>query len=363
MRVFLTVNPRLVAGARFQTVRAMVTALDRLAELVVVPLDRIDFRRGRVEGWRRTRGGRFERIGMMTPRGALWINYSDGFYLDPAASGFPGPGAFLAAQHALYEDALASGRIDRVVNTPAAERATLKLWLAGPGRHVPGVIPSYRLQAGTASAMRTRLDRLRARLGPVVVKPDWGGAGQGVVLVDSADAARAFAEKHAGDPARVHPLEHWCVQPRVAGDEKRFWFTGDTCVDARILVRRPPPWDPRAPASARIERYGFDEGSDASRGGSGTRRGEGFAQFLRDRTVATAVWRASGLEVGCVDLIGDRVNELNGAGTTFTQYRHWTRVADARPALVAWVRGLVRQCGGGTEAPVGNTVVTRRVRP
>lgn len=363
MRVFLTVNPRLVAGVRFQTVRAMVTTLDRLAELVVVPLDRIDFRRGRVEGWRRTRGGRFERIGMLTPRGALWINYSDGFYLDPVALGFPGPGAFLAAQHALYEDALASGRIDRVVNTPAAERATLKLWLAGAGRHLSGVIPSCRLQVGTASAMRTRLDRLRARLGPVVVKPDWGGAGQGVVLVDSAEAARAFAEKHASDPARVHPLEHWCVQPRVAGDEKRFWFTGDSCVDARILVRRPPPWDPHAPASARIERYWFDVGSDANRDGRARRRDDGVAQFLRDRTVATAVWRASGLEVGCVDLIGDRVNEINGAGTTFTQYRHWTRVADARPGLVAWIRRLVRECGAGTDAPVGRAAGSRRIRP
>jgi len=359
VRVFLTVNPRLVAGARFQTVRAMVTELDRLAELVVVPLDRIDFRRGRVEGWRRIRGGRFETLGRLTPRGALWINYSDGFYLDPVALGFPGPGAFLAAQHALYEDALASGRIARVVNTPAAERATLKLWLAGPGRRVAGVIPSYRLAAGREQDMRVRLDRLRARLGPVVVKPDWGGAGQGVVLVDSAAAAGAFAARHAADPDRVHPLEHWCVQPRATGDEKRFWFTGERCVDARILVRRPPPWDPRAPASARIERYWFDETARATAGRRGVSHAEAASQFLRDRAVAAEVWRRTGLEVGCVDLIGDRVNEINGAGTTFTQYRQWTCVADARPALVAWVRGLVRDGAGCGDASPAHG---RRVR-
>ncbi len=353
MRVFLTVNPRLVAGARFQTVRAMVTELDRIADLVVVPLDRIDFRRGRVEGWRRLHGGRFENIGRLVPRGELWINYSDGFYLDPIALGFEGAGAFLAAQHALYEDALASGRIARVVNTVAAERATLKLWLAGPGRSLPGVIPSHRLPAGRASAMRTRLERLRARHGALVVKPDWGGAGQGVALVDSTAASRAFAERHAADPARVHPLEHWCVQPRVRGDEKRFWFTGDTCVDARILVRRPPPWDPRAPASARIERYWF---ADTAMGnGLAKGRADGpahaAAQFRRDLAVASAVWRRTGLEVGCVDLIGDQVNEINGAGTTFTQYRHWTRVADARPALVDWIRSLVRQVAGDARDP------------
>lgn len=351
MRVFLTVNPRLVAGARFQTVRAMVTVLDRLADLVVVPLDRIDFRRGRVEGWRRVHGGRFERIGMLTPRGALWINYSDGFYLDPQALGFPGPGAFLAAQHALYEEALASGRIGRVVNTPAAERATLKLWLAGQGRRVPGVVPSFRLSVGRAVDMRVRLRRLHARLGPLVVKPDWGGAGQGVVLLDGAPSIRTFADQRAADPARVHPFEHWCVQPRVTGDEKRFWFTGENCVDARVLVRRPPPWDPHAPASARIERYWIDDTAPMNARGRASRGREGAAQFLRDLAVANAVWRRTGLEVGCVDLIGDRVNEINGAGTTFTQYRHWTKVADARPALMAWVRALVQQRAGRVGVP------------
>lgn len=346
MRVFLTVNPRLVAGARFQTVRALVTTLDRLAELVVVPLDRVDFRRGRVEGWRRLPGGRFERTGRLVPRGELWINYSDGFYLEPARLGFAGPGAFLAAQHALYEEALASGRVARVVNTVAAERATLKLWLAGAGRALPGVIPTHRLPAGRAHVMRARLDRLRARHGALVVKPDWGGAGQHVALVDSAAAARAFAERHAADPARVHPLEHWCVQPRVHGDEKRFWFTGGQCVDARVLVGRPPPWDPDAETSARIERYWFGAGADAPDGAGEPAPGVDPAragEFHRDLAVARAVWRRSGLEVGCVDLIGSQVNEINGAGTTFTQYRRWTRVADARPALVQWVKQLLRE--------------------
>jgi hypothetical protein len=358
VRIFLTVNPRLVSGARFQTVRALVTPLDRLAELVVVPLDGIDFRRGRVQGWRRLPGAGFEPIGRLLPRGALWINWSDGFYLDHAALGFPSPGAFLAAQHDLYAEALAASRIGRVVNTTDAERATLKLWLAGPGKSLAGVIPSHRLAVGRAPAMRARLEALRARYGAVVVKPDWGGAGQRVFLVDSADAARAFAQRHAGDPARTHPLDHWCVQPRVRGPEKRFWFTGDRCVDARILVNRPPPWDPDAQRSASIERYWFYIGEGRAQDGQstaegGARRGgravaaEGVkpgraAQFRRDLEVATAVWRRTGLELGCVDLIGDQVNEINGAGTTYTQYRRWTRVADARPALARWARALVR---------------------
>lgn len=338
MRVFLTVNPRLVEGARFQTVRALVTAIDRLAELVVVPLDRIDFARGRVQGWRRLPGGRFEPIGMLMPRGALWINYSDGFYLDHAALGFASPGAFLAAQHALYREALASGRVARVVNSVAAEQATLKLWLAGPGRRLPGVIPSHRLAVGPAATLRMRLERLRARHGALVVKPNWGGAGQGVVRVDSSAAAGAFAERHAADPAHAHALDDWCVQPLVDGPEKRFWFTGDHCVDARILVRRPRPWETEVTRSERIERYWFPKAAGANP--------RGAAQFHADLRVATAVWARSGLEVGCVDFIGDRVNEINGAGTTFTQYRGWTRVADARPALAQWAKALVREAAG-----------------
>lgn len=328
MRVFLTVNPQLIAGARFQTARSMVTALAARSELVVVPLDRIDFRRGRVTGFRRERGGRFAALGTLVPRGELWINYSDGFYLDHAALGFATPGSFLQAQHDFYQSLQASGRVRRIINTVAAEQATLKLWLTRFNRGSLRVIPTHLLARRSKIAMQRQLARLHARYGALVVKPNWGGAGQNVVRLDSVPSIRTFID--AIDLRLAHPLDALCVQPLVDGPEKRLWFVGNQCVEARIIERRPKPWDPVGSRSTRIARY-FPTGRN------------GFGRsFARDLATAQVVWRRAGLEIGSVDFIGDQINELNGCGTTFTQYRHWERVVDARPHLVRWLVAQVR---------------------
>jgi hypothetical protein len=336
----MTVNPRLIEGARFQTVRSMVTALHSIAELVVVPIDRIDFRRGRVLGYRRTRGGRFEPRGTMTPRCDVWLNYTDGFYLDHAKLGFVTRGAFLGAQHDLYREGLASGRVGRVINAVDAEQATLKLWLSRLDPNRDRVLESHRLAAGSKRAMSSHIERLRARLGPIVIKPNWGGASLGVGLVASREQTREFVERHWQGSSTRHPFDDWCVQPLAQGAEKRLWFVGDRCVDGRILVGRPPPWDHLAPRSRRIERYYFgDPPGRAHQAAALGVSAHHAAQFRADLEIARAVWRKAGLEVGSVDFIGDRVNELNGCGTTFTQYDGWNCVTDARPALVRWLRG------------------------
>ncbi len=337
MRVFLTVNPLLVRGARFQTVRSMVTALATQCELIVVPLDRIDFRRARVTGYRREHGGRFASIGSFAPHGTLWINYSDGFYLDHAALGFASPGLFLQAQHDFYESLRARGHVARVINTVAAERATLKLWLERFTRADLRVIPTHRLARRAKTTMQRRLADLQSRYGALVVKPNWGGAGQQVVRLDSLASTRTFIE--AIDTRLTHPLDALCVQPLVEGPEKRLWFVGDTCVDGRIIEHRPRPWDGVGTRSTRIARYFYDKPiqSNAARPQRVAAR-----QFARDLAAAQAVWRLSGLEIGSVDFIGEQINELNGCGTTFTQYDRWHCVADARPQLVRWLRDQVR---------------------
>lgn len=333
----MTVNPQLVSGARMQTVRSMVTALAARCDLIIVPLDRIDFRRERVIGYRREHGGRFASIGALAPRGGLWINYSDGFYLDHVALGFASPGAFLQAQHDFYESLLERGQIARVINTVAAERATLKLWLARFNSSALRVIPTHRLARQSKAAMQRRLASLRARYGALVVKPNWGGAGQQVVHVDSSASIRTFVEGVDARPA--HVLDALCVQPFVAGPEKRLWFVGDACVDGRIIEHRPRPWDPVGARSTRIARYFRDERMQSN--AVGAQRGTA-QQFARDLATAQTVWRLAGLELGSVDFIGEQINELNGCGTTFTQYDRWRCVADARPHLVRWLRDQLR---------------------
>ena len=73
-RVLITVGPGLVAGKRHMTQRSLVTALDKCADLLVVPAGGYDFAANRVHAHRRVRGGRFEDIGMISPAADLWTS-------------------------------------------------------------------------------------------------------------------------------------------------------------------------------------------------------------------------------------------------------------------------------------------------
>ena len=48
-----------------------------------------------------------------------------------------------------------------------------------------------------------------------------------------------------------------------------------------------------------------------------------------------------GLSVGAIDFIGDSINEINGCGTIFTEYKFWQRIVDARPELVSYFRDVL----------------------
>src|SRR5690242_2064229 len=97
-RVLITVGPGLISGKRHMTQRSLVTALDRCADLLVVPAGSYDFTADRVRAYRRMRGGRFEDMGMLSPAADLWIVYSDGYYLDHRALGFARRRDFFKAQ-------------------------------------------------------------------------------------------------------------------------------------------------------------------------------------------------------------------------------------------------------------------------
>ena len=63
--------------------------------------------------------------------------------------------------------------------------------------------------------------------------------------------------------------------------------------------------------------------------------------FAADLEAAERLCGLSGLNVGSIDFIGDRINEINGCGTIFTEYKGWHCVVDARPALVAYFVNLL----------------------
>lgn len=308
-KVFITVNPDLIAGKRLMTVRAIVSALDRMCELHIVPIDCIDFRTGNLTSYRRIPGGKFECEGAVEPSGDLWLVYTDGYYLDTAALSYATRMDYFDYQMQFYERLQAKGKISSVINTPAAERTTLKNWFTQINCQDWGVIPTF-----AARSLVELHDLLRSH-GMLVAKPIWGGAGQMVRKLETESDVAQYSDC----------LQEYVFQVYKDGPEKRLWFTGGEFVAARICFGRKTPWSDYLPD---YHAAVYDEKSGQ--------------QFDQDLDVARSLWQRTGLSIGAVDFIGDLVNEINGCGTIFTYYQYWTNIADARPQLVKYVTDLVR---------------------
>lgn len=303
-RVLLTVNPGLIHGKRMQTIRSLVTALDKVADLLVLPIDGYDFASKTVSAYRRVKGGRFKSQGRMAPEGDLWIVYTDGYYLDCRSLGFKRRGDYFRAQLSFHQKALDAGKIDRMINLPSAEECTLKTWMCQIDRKKYKTIQTFPHQSENG------LRKLLRQQEQLVAKPDWGGAGTGVVLLSSNDDVDRFLG--AIGKEKDTDLTDYCYQEFQAGDEKRLWCTGGKPVAARVIKNRPLPWEKEKRRST-IRQY---------------------KPTADEIATATALCKRARLEVGSIDFIGDSVNEINGCGTTFMQHKDWDVIVDARPQLI-----------------------------
>ena len=310
----LTVNPFLIAGKRMSTQRSLVTALDLHADLVVATVGDYDFAKGLVRAYRRTRGGKFEALGMIAPAADLWIVYSDGYYLDHRVRGFARRREFFNAQIEFHERALAAGRIGRMINAPKAEARTLKSWLA------PLSAAEYRMIPTHVLSSIDEVYRMLRNEGAIVAKLDWGGAGDGVYRLSNESDVGGFERRLAEAGSGV---SDYCFQPYRPGDETRMWFVGGRFVAGRKCHGRKTPWSDRADD---YEVYPYDASV------------EGFAA---DLAAAERLCARAELNVGAIDFIGKSINEINGCGTVFTEYRGWRCIVDARPALVRYFVDLL----------------------
>jgi hypothetical protein len=310
----LTVNPFLIAGKRMSTQRSLVTALDQHADLVVATAGDYDFARGLVRAYRRTRGGKFEALGMIAPAADLWIVYSDGYYLDHRVRGFARRRDFFDAQIEFHERAIAAGRIGRMINAPTAEARTLKSWLAHLSAAEYRVIPTHVLSS---------IDEVYTLLrneGAIVAKPEWGGAGNGVYRLLGEGDVQGF-ERRLAEAGSA--LSDYCFQPYRPGDETRMWFVGGRFVTGRKCRGRKTPW---SDSRDDYEVFLYDASEP------------GFAAKL---AAAERLCARAELDVGAIDFIGESINEINGCGTVFTEYQHWRCIVDARPALVRYLVDLL----------------------
>jgi hypothetical protein len=315
-RVLLTVNPFLVTGKRMMTQRSLVTALDRHADLVVATAGDYDFANGLVRAYRRTRGGRFDELGMIAPAADLWIVYSDGYYLDHRVLGFARRRDFFHAQLDFHHRQLATANVGRIINEPAVETRTLKSWLASLDCAQYLIIPT-RLFSSIDEVYDFRKDE-----GAIVAKLDWGGSGTGAHRLLNENDVRCFARRLVEDGG--HDLGDYCFQPYRPGDEKRMWFAGGRFVAGRKRHGGHTPWSDNADD---YEVYPYDS--------------PGVKGFAADLEAAERLLALCGLSVGSIDFIGENINEINGCGTIFTEYKNWKCIVDARPALVRYFLELL----------------------
>lgn len=315
-KVLLTLNPLVIEGRCFSTMRRLVRLLDACCDLLLVPVNGYDFERGRVAAYRRRQDGSFVKAGMVAPRADLWIVYSDGFYLDQRAFGFRLRRDYFKAQLDFHQKQLQAGRVRLLVNSPEAETRTLKSWLATLDFQKFRIIPTYLF-----SNIAEVYDFQRAR-GTIVAKLNWGGGGVGVERLQSEASVREFQNKLARYADR--DLSDYCFQVYCRGDEKRFWFAGGKCLGARIIHGRETPWSDDA-EDFRVDAY----------------RQDSSKSFARDLAAAQRLFERSGISVGAVDFIGGRINEVNGGGTVLTTYRYRKMIVDTRPAYLEYFLGLL----------------------
>jgi hypothetical protein len=320
-RVLITVGPGLVAGRRHMTQRSLVTALDKCADLLVVPAGGYDFVNGRVRAYRRVRGGQFQEVGMVVPTADLWIVYSDGYYLDHPALGFTKRRDFFRAQMEFHQAQVDAGRVARVVNEPHVEARTLKSWLASLDSKQYRVIPTHLF-----SSIDEVRDFHKGSRG-VVAKLDWGGGGGGARRLMNEDDVAHFEEELSVSTDR--DLRDYCFQPYLPGEEKRLWFVGGRFIAGRRSHGRATPWSGSGADHCVCVYDAHSEG------------------FRADLAAAERLCKFAGLDVGSIDFIGDRINEINGCGTIFTEYRNWDCIVDARPALVNYFVEMARHLPAG----------------
>ncbi len=315
-RVLLTVNPGLLEGKRFQTVRSMVTGLHSICDLFILPISEYDFKRKRVNAYKRIAHGQFEHHGWIKPEADVWIVYTDGYWIDSNQFGFVHRRDFLNAQIDMHETAYKNGKITQLLNTAEAERNCLKSWFAELDAKQWGVIPTYKF-----SRWNDVHDFLRKEK-TIVAKPNWGGGGAGVHKIESETELKHFRETINENGESL--TSDYCFQPLVAGPEKRLWYVNGKCIGGRKVFGRYTPWAEQSD-EFRILEY-FDPKSK---------------EFREDLQRADNLCRKSGLTIGSIDFIGKHINEINGAGTTFTQYDGMTLIIDARKPLVDFLAKIV----------------------
>jgi glutathione synthase/RimK-type ligase-like ATP-grasp enzyme len=315
-RLLITVNPGIIRERSFTTMRKFITVVDQYFDLLLLPIDGYDFKRGRVRAFKRLKGGAFENVGAIQPAGDLWLIYSDGYYLNHRRFGFRLRRDYFNAQIDFHQQQLNGGSVSLMLNSPESEVRTLKSWFATlDNRRVP-IIPTH------VFPCIDEVYDFQKQQQRIVVKPIWGGASTEVELLADEKAVRKFHHKLKRHSDR--DLSDYCFQAFCRGDEKRLWFVGGQFVAGRKYRGRETPWEE------------WNEKCRLSAYHKSSHRG-----FTKDLNAAQSLYKLSGLSVGAIDFIGDRINEINGGGAVMTTMDERRVFIDTRPAFIDYLLKLM----------------------
>lgn len=263
------------------TGKHVIKALSENSELIVTTPELYDFR-NRVIGAFKIENGQYKFIGNVEPKADIWWMQTDGYWINHSKKGFDRPLDFHEEQMQYFESLLEKGDVGEIVNHPTTERKTLKSYLSELQQEFPQIIHTYNI---------TNIDELyelQKEKGIVVIKPIWGGARKGVEKISSKEQIKKWSNINLAD---------YVVQDYSPGDEKRMWVLGGKFVEGRLMKGRQTPWSAEEP-TYEIRYHNGSEAQD-------------------DINLTNKIAEKIGLNYGSVDFLGDKVNELNGAGTSF----------------------------------------------
>jgi len=262
-------------------------------------------------------GKKFEEIGFEIPKADLWIFYSDGYSTDTKNLGYSKPTEYHETLMSFLEKQVFEGNVKRIINTPEAERKTLKKYFAQLNPEEYGIIPTYILNNSKD------LLKLLEEKKKIVFKPDWGGGMKGIKLISSLSQIKNFSEEE---------IKEGVFQDYHPGDEKRMWLVGGKFVDGRIIKDRHTPWENKEGDNL-VYRYNKEEVM---------KNGWNLSQLYKEIELVNKLAKKTNLEIGSIDFLGNRINEINGAGTGFTTSNRSNDIhIDAREFLNEYIKSLL----------------------
>jgi len=171
-----------------------------------------------------------------------------------------------------------NGRIGKFLNDPTAERKTVKDAFCEAYDSIP---------MGRTYMFRTQKELIEAlgEYGVLVKKPIFGCRGRGVEKISASDVEKIPSDEEVGS---------YVFQEFVKGPEKRLILFNKELIVSRIAHNRRHPWEV---------------------GNMNGEKKELYNPTKRELSKSIEMMEALGLEIGAVDWIGEKINEVNGSGT------------------------------------------------